>query len=120
MTKATSSEVKYFLTQVRKIINTQNGFHLEDREKNMKALTDYNIPIDSVKYFIEYLKVKHYNKGPEQDEQDKYNHYWWFFSRGIDNRMFYIKIRIRTNGRKQVVCLSFHPAKYPITNFPYK
>lgn len=119
MTEVTISEIEDFLTRVRKTINTQHGFHLVEREKNMKALTNYNIPIDSVKYFIEYLEVKHYWKGPEPDDQDGYDHNWWFFGRKIDNRMFYIKIRIRTKGNQQVVCLSFHPAKDSIT-FPYK
>ena len=122
MVKATRTEVKEFLTRVRKIINTQNGFHLhlKDRKKNMDALTEYNIPIESAKFFIEYLEVKHYWKGPESDDKDEYDHDWWFFGREIDSSIFYIKIRIKTKGNKQVVCLSFHPAKYPITNFPYK
>jgi len=119
MVISTKSDVEDFLTQVQNIINTQNGFYLKDRRKNMKALTNYNIPIESVKYFIEYLDVQHYSKGPEQDDQDEYDHSWWFFGRVIDNRMFYIKLRIITKAKQQVVCLSFHPAKYPI-DFPYK
>ncbi|MBS3812103.1 MAG: type II toxin-antitoxin system MqsR family toxin [Halanaerobiales bacterium] len=119
MVKATVNDIEDFLTKVREIIKTKNGFHLVNRKKNIKALTKYNIPINSVKYFIEYLNVQHYSKGPEPDEQDQYDHDWWFFGRKLDDKMFYVKIRIRTKGRKQVVCLSFHPAKYPI-EFPYK
>jgi len=84
MAKAIRSDIKNFLTQVRQTIKNKNGFHLEDREKNMKALINYNIPIDSVKYYIEYLEVEHYSKGPEPDDQDEYDHDWWFFGREID------------------------------------
>lgn len=119
MVISTRDEINTFLSQVNQIIKRKNGFHLQNREKNMKALVKYNIPIDTVKYFIEYLKVQHYSKGPEPDNNDKYNHNWWFFGRKIDNKLFYIKIRISNIGKKQVVCLSFHPAKYPI-EFPYK
>lgn len=119
MVISTKSDVEDFLTRVRKIINTKKGFHLERRKKNLRALSDYNIPVESAKYFIEYLEVKHYSKGPEPDDQDEFDHDWWFFGREIDNRMFYIKIRIITKAKQQVVCLSFHPAKYSI-DFPYK
>lgn len=66
------------------------------------------------------MEVEDYCKGPEADDK---NYNWWFFAREINtavgNTLFYIKIRIETRGREQVLCLSFHEADYPI-NFPYR
>jgi hypothetical protein len=108
---------------MREVIGKINGFHFVDREKNLNSLYKHGLTIDIAKFYIETLEVKDYWKGPEPDDKEFNNYDWWFFAREINtalgNILFYIKIRIETRGREQVICLSFHEADYPI-DFPYK
>ena len=84
----------------------------------MKTLTENNIPIEIAKLYIEKLKVKNYCKGPLKDKNKNYNHKWLIFGKKIESILFYIKIRINIKDKKQVVCFSFHPAKFTM-DFPY-
>ena len=123
MALANKSEINNFLSQMREVIGKINGFHFVDREKNLNSLYKHGLKIDIAKFYIETLEVKDYWKGPEPDDKEFNNYDWWFFAREINtvlgNTLFYIKIRIETRGREQVICLSFHEADYPI-DFPYK
>ena len=117
------SEVNNFLSRLREVIGKINGFQFVDREKNLNSLYKHGLTLDIAKFYIETLKVKDYWKGPEPDHKNYNNYDWWFFAREINtalgNTLFYIKIRVETRGREQVICLSFHEADYPV-NFPYK
>ena len=64
---------------------------------------------------IKKLDVEDYFKGPTED-RDMPGHVWKF-GKEIDNKMFYIKIKIKRGIL--LCCISFHNAKYEI-NFPYK
>ena len=123
MELADTSAVNNFLSQLREVIGKINGFHFVDREKNLNSLYKHGLTLDIAKFYIKTLEVKDYWKGPEPDHKDYNNYDWWFFAREINTALgktlFYIKIRVETRGRKQVICLSFHEADYPI-NFPYK
>ena len=123
MALANKSEINNFLSRMREVIGKINGFHFVDREKNLNSLYKHGLTIDIAKFYIETLEVKDYWKGPEPDDKEFNNYDWWFFAREINtalgSTLFYIKIRIETRGREQVICLSFHEADYPI-DFPYK
>ena len=114
------SEVDLFLAKVKKIINKNNGFQFIRRKKNLDSLDRNGFTISDVIYYIKSLEVEDYCKGPEEDHSEVYSHSWWFFGKEINNKMFYIKIRVVEKGDKRVVCLSFHEAKYEINSFPYK
>ncbi|SDC66802.1 hypothetical protein [Halanaerobium congolense] len=123
MSLVEKSKINNFLSRMREVIGKINGFHFVDREKNLNSLYKHGLTIDIAKFYIETLEVKDYWKGPEPDDKEFNNYDWWFFAREINtalgNILFYIKIRIETRGREQVICLSFHEADYPI-DFPYK
>lgn len=123
MPLSNKSAIKAFLSQVCEKMNKINGFQFIDREKNLNSIYKHGLTIDMAKTYIKDLEVEHYWKGPEPDDKDINNYDWWFFARWINTplgkTLFYIKIRIETRGREQVICLSFHEADYPII-FPYK
>lgn len=124
MCLSTKEDVKTFLTQVKEVINKINGFHfVGDRQKNIDSLDKHGLRIDEVESYIEYLEVEDYWKGPEEDDKPYNDYCWWFFAKEIPTPMgrplFYIKIRVENRRRNQVICLSFHEARYPV-NFPYK
>ena len=114
------SEVTKFLSKVKEIIDHKDGFQFIRRKKNLDALDRNGFTISDVINYIKSLEVKDYYKGPEEDHLEDYSHSWWFFGKEINNKIFYIKIRVVEKGDKRVVCLSFHEAKYEINNFPYK
>ncbi|TDO94136.1 hypothetical protein DFR79_104101 [Halanaerobium saccharolyticum] len=123
MSLADKAKINKFLSLMREVIGKINGFHLIDREKNLNSLYKHGLTIDIAKFYIENLAVKDYWKGPEPDDKEFNNYEWWFFAREINTALgktlFYIKIRIETRGREQIICLSFHEADYLI-KFPYK
>lgn len=41
------------------------------------------------------------------------------FGKSIDNKLVYIKLKIKGNTSKKILCLSFHYARHNM-NFPYK
>lgn len=119
MELSTEQEIKAFLSRVKEVMHKINGFHLIERKKNLDSLDKHGLSIDIAELYIENLTVEDYLKGPEQDDQEQYDHCWWFFAKKIGTPFFYIKIRIEDRGREQVVCLSFHEAKYNL-DFPYE
>ncbi|SDK72422.1 hypothetical protein [Halanaerobium congolense] len=123
MSLVEKSKIINFLSRMREVIGKINGFHFVDREKNLNSLYKHGLTIDIAKFYIEILEVEDYWKGPEPDYKNYNNYDWWFFAREINTALgktlFYIKIRVETRGREQVICLSFHEADYPI-DFPYK
>ena len=63
------------------------------------------------------LKVEEYSESVF--DRDNNNPLWLHvFGKRINNKLVYIKLKIRKTDNKQIVCVSFHYAKNSM-NFPY-
>ena len=63
------------------------------------------------------LRVEEYSESVlDKDNNDPL----WLhvFGKKINNRLIYLKLKIRSSGNKQIVCVSFHYAKNNMS-FPY-
>ncbi|MDI6907252.1 MAG: type II toxin-antitoxin system MqsR family toxin [Thermoanaerobacterales bacterium] len=67
--------------------------------------------------YIETLEADDFAEGPKPDDNPLFGGYVWVFGPEIEGSQFYIKLKVR--DRRQVFCMSFHPAKYPL-RCPYR
>ena len=74
----------------------------EEKDATLKKLT--------IKEYIETGKDRKDISSPE----------FYIFGKEVQENLIYIKIKIRDKINHKVFCVSFHFARYPISNFPYK
>lgn len=86
---------------------TQNTLLKLDFDKNDIADTLKKL---SVEEYIETGKDRKDISSPE----------FYIFGKEVQGNLIYIKIKIRDKINHKVFCVSFHFARYPISNFPYK
>lgn len=78
----------------------------EDRQKNIKFLSENGLSIDNVKEAILQLSDKDKAKGPEKDRDGYPGYIYKFKTEYLIEGTIYIKIRY--NPPNEVVCISFH------------
>lgn len=125
--------VENFLIELHSIINNKN-FNVEDdldiilKKKNEDALDPYTtqntlLELNFDKYDIKDtlldLTYKEYIETGE-DRLNKTSPKFYIFSKTMQGKQIYIKIKIRDKINYKVFCISFHFARYPLTRFPYK
>lgn len=101
-----------FLTRL-KIISKENIFFIP-RTKNQQALIDLGITKEYRLKLIYDLAVDDYISGPEEDHDSDFPGEIWVFGKIFDKTEIYIKLKIISNGKDKAVCLSFHPAEFPL------
>lgn len=77
-------------------------------KKNKESRRKYGLTIYDIEDEILKLTTKDLHKGPEKD-RDYPSEYLWIFKKVIMGTIFYIKLKLRSNGI--VVCISFHEDK---------
>lgn len=87
------------------------------RLKNAQTLLDLEITPLERRSIIESLKPEDYSEGPLDDRLYGINSMWVFGKKYGENE-FYIKISMGIPD-SQVICISFHPAEFPI-RYPFK
>lgn len=87
--QSTKKDVKNFLNELMTILNSQNFNEDNDLIIIRSTKDDSNPPL----LFV--------------------------FGKSIDNKLVYIKLKIKGNTSKKILCLSFHYARHNM-NFPYK
>lgn len=122
---ATRGMVKIFIRELRSILgDSRLKFILLDRtEKREKFSTKYcmaKLGFDETDIIdqLKNLKIENYVETCNDKRNIKSNPYY-IFDKFIDNQEIYIKVKIESYDNKRVLCMSFHFAEYPITNFPY-
>lgn len=86
---------------------TQNTLLKLDFDKNDIADTLKKLSVE------EYIKTG-------KDRKDISSPEFYIFGKEVQGNLIYIKIKIRDKINHKVFCVSFHFARYPISNFPYK
>ncbi|MCR4427386.1 MAG: type II toxin-antitoxin system MqsR family toxin [Firmicutes bacterium] len=115
MTVVSRTQVRCFLDRAKALI-VEGKWNLVKRQKNLDALAFMGWTEEVVLETLCSLAVENYVTGPEGDRGFPGEEVWTF---GIetDNGEYYIKLKVRTGDG--LVCLSFHPAEYPL-RYPYR
>ena len=127
--RTSAGDVKRFLKELRKILDSGN-YSLEilpykacegpnDEYCTLKTM-DY-LDYDDEDVIEELIKLteKDYMESMA-DSMNKLCNPFHVFGRVIQNKEIYIKVKIRDIVNGEVFCISFHFAKYPLKEFPYK
>lgn len=107
--QASKEEINSFLVRCRKLVYDGQLQFLP--RVNLRKLTRYGLMIEDVENIITELSSENYFRGPEDDyDMDKYGSGdIWQFKKNIDNRRFYIKIKLVEDVSEPFVkCMSFH------------
>jgi hypothetical protein len=114
---ATKQEVENFLKEFKEKMEIWDVLFRSDRDSNIQALADLDIrPIDR-KRILKNLKSTDYSEGPLEEKLHGGNN-MWVFGKDINKQQVYIKISMGLDTR-QVICISFHRAKYKM-KLPFK
>jgi len=109
-------EVEKFLEEIR--VKYDSGvfslYYLNDREKNLQALLDLEIPPNKRTEIIMSLKSEDFYRIEEGKYQEQFEMY--AFGKMLKDIEIYIKISIT---ERSVICISFHKAEFPI-DYPFK
>ena len=123
-------EVIKFLLELKKVMSNRDFDVNKDldvilKKKNENSLDPYTtqntlLKLDFDKNDIadtlKKLSVEEYIE-TGKDRKDISSPEFYIFGKG---NLIYIKIKIRDKINHKVFCVSFHFARYPISNFPYK
>ena len=126
-------EVIKFLLELKKVMSNRDFDVNKDldvilKKKNENSLDPYTtqntlLKLDFDKNDIadtlKKLSVEEYIE-TGKDRKDISSPEFYIFGKEVQGNLIYIKIKIRDKINHKVFCVSFHFAKYPISNFPYK
>jgi hypothetical protein len=126
-------EVIKFLLELKKVISNRDFDVNKDldvilKKKNENSLDPYTtqntlLKLDFDKNDIadtlKKLSVEEYIE-TGKDRKDISSPEFYIFGKEVQGNLIYIKIKIRDKINHKVFCVSFHFARYPISNFPYK
>lgn len=120
--------VREFLEELREVLNKED-FSVEDNLILIKSskdeicystsytMADLEYDAFDVADRLKELTLQEYSETLMDKDDDK-PPLLFVFGKDINGRQVYIKLKIKTNTAKRVLCLSFHYAKYEMT-FPY-
>lgn len=126
-------EVIKFLLELKKVMSNRDFDVNKDldvilKKKNENSLDPYTtqntlLKLDFDKNDIadtlKKLSVEEYIE-TGKDRKDISSPEFYIFGKEVQRNLIYIKIKIRDKINHKVFCVSFHFARYPISNFPYK
>lgn len=127
--KSEKKAVKSFLKELQELLNSEKfdiGADLiiiKSDKDEMKYSTNYTMAdldydvTDIVARFKE-LTVSEYSETLVDNADDK-PPLLFVFGKDINGRLVYIKLKIKGETTRKILCLSFHYAKYSM-DFPYK
>lgn len=122
-------DVKVFLKELKDILNSEKFNSGEDmivvksKKDEIEYSTEYlMVDLDyDESDIVERLKELTLDEYSETliDKDDDKPPLLFVFGKDINNRLVYIKLKIKGEKSKKVLCLSFHYAKHTMP-FPYK
>ena len=130
---SSQEEVENFLLTLREILlnpnfNLNRDFDILLKKKTEDSLDPYttentlnklNYDNEDVKNELVNLKLENYVE-TLTDYKDEKSPNFYVFMKLINNKMVYIKVKIRNIKRRKVFCISFHFARFKNNKFPYK
>ena len=126
-------EVIKFLLELKKVMSNRDFDVNKDldvilKKKNENSLDPYTTQNTLLKLdfdkndladTLKKLSVEEYIE-TGKDRKDISSPEFYIFGKEVQGNLIYIKIKIRDKINHKVFCVSFHFARYPISNFPYK
>ena len=123
---ATKGNVEIFLKELKQILSTPKAqLNILPREdKILEYSTEYclrslGFTAENVKEELKKLDVKEYVECCPDERNTKSRDYY-IFSKFLNKKQVYIKIKIQSYDNKIILCMSFHFAEFKICKFPYK
>ncbi|MBO4653306.1 MAG: type II toxin-antitoxin system MqsR family toxin [Lachnospiraceae bacterium] len=111
-TRATTSDIEAFLAKVRDLLSA-GRYDFVPRRKNLLALEQHGFTIADAKDEIKGLTVEDYYKGPKTDFDSKRPGDIWEFKKLVNERQFYVKIKIvEGDGEAVLKCIGFHEDEF--------
>jgi hypothetical protein len=127
--QSTKKDVKIFLNELMTILNSQNFNEdndliiIKSTKDDIQFSTGYlMLDLDyDTSDIVERLKELTLAEYSETliDKDDSNPPLLFVFGKSIDNKLVYIKLKIKGNTSKKILCLSFHYARHNM-KFPYK
>lgn len=116
---ATNQEVKIFLSEFKVKMDIYSVVFRDDRtvKKNTAALLALDLLPMERKEILKRLEVDDYCQGPTDDALYQMSP-MWVFGKEVKGKEIYIKISVGQESLP-VLCISFHPAEFPM-NYPFK
>lgn len=118
-----------FLEELHEVLTAEN-FSIADNMIIIKSnkdevkystrftMLDLNYDSEDVIERLKELAISEYSETLIDRDDDK-SPLLFVFGKDVNSRMVYIKLKIKGETKKKVLCLSFHYAKYDM-EFPYK
>lgn len=114
---ASQDDVSLFLKEFFAKYRVFDIIFRDGRPKNAQSLLELEITPMMRRELIEALRVEDFSEGPLDDRLYGVGS-MWVFGKTYRKVEIYIKISMGVPGG-QVICISFHPAEYPI-RYPFK
>ena len=130
---SSQEEIENFLLTLREILlnpnfNLNRDLDILLKKKTEDSLDPYttentlnklNYDNEDVKNELVNLKLENYVE-TLTDYKDEKSPNFYVFMKLINNKMVYIKAKIRNIKKRKVFCISFHFARFENRKFPYK
>ena len=123
-------DVGTFINELRELVNNErfdidsdfifiNSSKNEEDYQYSTCFTLLDLEYDAYDVLDRLLELKVEEYSESVLDKDNNDPLWLHvFGKEINNRLIYIKLKIRSSGNKQIVCVSFHNAKNNMS-FPY-
>lgn len=126
--KSERKDVEHFLNELKGILQDKNFdiqkdfLLIKSRKEEMKYSTKYTMvqleyDVADIVECIQELMIKDYSE-TLLDRDDDNPPLLFVFGKIINKRQIYIKLKIKGEKNKKVLCVSFHYAKWKM-EFPY-
>lgn len=104
--------IALFLAEAKRLLS-EGHYDFVPRRKNLQALARHGLTIIDAKNELFELTVADYYKGPKQDFDSNKPGDIWEFKKNVDGIPFYIKIKITTQDKEDILkCIGFHDDEY--------
>ena len=127
--RSEKKDVKAFLEELKEVLEAEN-FNIYDNLLIIKSskdeieystnytMTDLDYDSSDIVERLKELTVSEYSETLIDKDDDK-PPLLFVFGKDINSKLIYIKLKIKGEITKRVLCLSFHYAKHDM-EFPYK
>ena len=105
------TEIDRFLEQVRCAIDSGNTQILDRRSKYMSTLSQLGITAEDVWDDIYHLSPKDQWR-QDNDRDSRYPGFVWITKKRLHGERLYIKLKIKSDPKGQLLVLSYHIDKY--------
>ena len=120
---SSSKDVKSFLTQLKDVIDDPNfsiekNFFWNSKIENKSTLLDLDYDLYDVVKILSELDIQNYSETVFDSDNDN-PPLLFVFGKEISKKEIYIKVKVRVNPERKIVCVSFHWAQHTML-YPYK